>query len=292
MSLLKSFTGVSTETVTFRKNVSAIEININSVLAGGTLDINNFLMSIYIQSTKKSKRLTFHEVAHAIDIAECSTMFKGRRIILTKLVVPTVDTTVPSASQKLLFPTLITNAKMQIDLTDGLFGVQTDGQDDIIIEFSNLDTNARYEITGVEEDANGVEAELKAYKYDILSTKQERNSKFSAVNINRFAVERSLSFDSVEIGFKDGTNIKLSQQDLDGQAEDTFGNCYETETFLAGANIFTDLMLSTHVKARPERNFIIPMSGNELYMQVNVKEVSGSVSSLRVISVTEQNLHA
>lgn len=288
MALIKTITGVTKASVDFRKNVTAIQVIMTDSL--GALDINAPKMIAYISSTKRSKRVTFFETSNMIDVAEVATLYKDRRITLNQGTNLTVDTSAPNPNAPLIFAAKLFASRFQLDFTDGNHGIQIDGTDDIILELSDLVATTTYEIHSVEVDGNGNDSDLLCYKYDVLSTKQEHNAKFLCDGkIERFAVEKGLGFDSIEVGYKDGSNVKLSPQDLDLQSNDSFGDCYETNSILLGAGF--NVLPVTFIESAPRRNYVIPLHGGEAYMQVNVLQVAGVVPSLRVIAVSEQHLH-
>jgi hypothetical protein len=256
----------------------------------GLLDINTPKMIAYISSTKRSKRVTFYETSNMIDVAEVATMYKDRRITLSQGTTLTVDTTVANVANPVIMAPKFVGCRFQLDFTDGNHGIQIDGTDDIILELSDLVATTTYEIHSVEVDGNGNDVDLMCYKYDVLSTKQEHNAKFLCDGkIERFAVEKAIGFDSIEIGYKDGSNVKLSPQDLDLMSNDSFGDCYETNSILLGAGL--TIIPTTFIESAPRRNYVIPLHGVESYMQVNILQVGGVVPSLRVIAVSEQHLH-
>lgn len=291
MSLIKSITGVAKDTVTFRKNVSAIEIQIER-LAGAAIDIVTPNIEMYIVNTKKSKRVTFCPRVRMIDLAELSTTNRERVIICEGQAVLSAGAVAALGDiPQLTMAPKIQNCYMQIDLTDGVNGVEINGDDDIVIELSELDLTTKYVLRAVEEDDvdnahKGFElGEVVAYKYEVLSTKQEQNARFTTKGIQRFAIDRTAAFESVEIGFKDGSNKKLTVEDIDGQARDTFGKVYHTEY-----NFAPDLgsVKLTHDELIPRSNVVIPVDEDMTYLQVNSVMVGGVYVAVRVIAQSEQ----
>lgn len=290
--IIKSITGVTQDTLTFRKNVSALQIRMTHAKE---VDYTTPQLEAWVNNTKKSKRVTFFPKSHIIDLVELGTILRERRI--SRYALLAAEVTVTGNAETVAVQTIpkIYSVTMQVDLTDGSNGVQIDGSDDITLEITGLDAATTYEIRSVEEheifvtkDANGVPipVPVHAYDYEMLATKGERTAKFPAQGFERFAIEIANGFNSIEIGYQDGSNVKMEALDLNLLSADSFGTCYETRYLVpkvGGGNVaLTDELY------QPERNYVIPLDGSESYIQINVDEVAGAVPSLRVIALHEQ----
>lgn len=294
MSLIKIINGVLKDSVSFRKNVSAVELIISKAGKVG-IDLTTPVVECYISNTKKTNRLKFFPRVRVIDLVELNTELKERviylsgQLSLTSTVVdPMSGPIVIGAPINIVATRVINKATVQIDLTDGANGVEISGDDDIILELDGLDAGTTYELRAIEEqDKVSIEGHpMLAYQYEVLSTKQEQNARFDVTGVNRFAIDRSAAFDSIELGFKDGSNKKLSLEDIDQQARDTFGRVYLTNMELPVGD--GEMIQVINEELVPRQNCIIPVSSDMLFMQVNSRPVGGAFVSVRVIAQKEQ----
>lgn len=284
MSLIKIINGKTKDSVSFRKNVSGVELIITKAIG---IDLNTPVVECYISNTKKTNRLKFFPRVRVIDLVELNTELKERVIFLKGQ----LTCVVPDAAEATLygaFTRTITKATVQIDLTDGSNGVEISGDDDIILELDGLDADTTYQLRAIEEqDKVSIDGhQMLAYQYEVLSTKQEQNARFDVSGVNRFAIDRSAAFDSIELGFKDGSNKKLSLEDIDQQARDTFGRVYLTSMELPVGD--GEMIQVINEELVPRQNCIIPVSSDMLFMQVNSIPVGGAFVSVRVIAQKEQ----
>ncbi len=292
MSKIISIVGLTEKTFTFRKNVSAVQIIAISGDGGYAVDIDTPKIVIYTSNINKAKAKTFTEKTSIVDLAEFGTMHRQRCITLGGLMVPV---TIPKPGA--LFDNIVTSARLQVDLTDGVNGIQPLDGDDVTIELSELNPLTTYNVYAVEEDdvnlkdvnGNVIRVKVQGYKYELLSTKQEATSKLTDLKgVERLAIEKHAQFNSVEVGFKDGTNIKYTPTDLQLDTYDSFGDCYETNLVYYTS---TGIDFLTKVEKEPRRNWVIPIDERVSYVQLNIDSVIGITPSIRVIALRTQVLN-
>ncbi len=304
MSKIQIVTGVTEASVKFRKNVSAIQV----IMTGDfvtTLDYTTPKAVIYLSNTSKAKHITFFDKTNIIDLLELGVLFRERTISLFGSVGLVADTSLAVGTiTPIQGKRIIGELRGQVDLTNGANGIQPLDGDDVVIELTNLNAANIYEFYAVEEDdINTIDANnnivrplAHAFKYHTVSTNGERNYKVTDVSgITRIAVEKNTSFDSIEVGFKDGTNIKLDPIDLRLEQYDSFGDCYETSLVIPGITL-GDVQMISAIDKETKRNWIVPIDEKVKYVQINVNEVVAggvtTVPSLRVISIREQVTNA
>jgi hypothetical protein len=288
MSLIKIVTGVTKETVTFQKNVSAIEV-IMSKNTGVNLDVPT--VEIYLMNTKNSVTTKFSPRLAIKALFEMGSVWKDRFIYREGSVAGTVTVTGNAETTVVDFAPVIKKVIGQIDLTDGNNGIEM-GKDDLCyLNLDGLDATTTYEFRAIEEadvDNNHEgyqKGDVIGYEYALNSTKQEQNAKFSTKGVVRFAVERSAAFESIEIGHKHGA-IRFGIADLDQQMRDSFGDVYKTEYTIPGS---TEDLNVTGLKDIPESWLIIPVnSETDEYMQINSIQVGGVYTAINVIVLREQ----
>lgn len=279
MSRIKQITGVESDVIQFRKNVSALHfVVMGSVesLSGPTFAVDfitDIIAECFISNTTKGKRVTFFPRMRLMDLVEISTENKERIIEVTAI---SVNDPIKG------FITTPYKFEFQLDLTDGANGIEIGGDDDVFLKLDGLKQYGIYTVMAVEESdvdnshkGFGI-GEVIAYDYQSLSTKQEKNAKFSTQGKLRMAIPVASAFKSLDITFKNGSRKTLEIEDIAQQMRDSFGTCYETNTQLQGIKI-------TAIEKLPRLNHVIPLSDDMTYVQLNVDEVLGTVPSLPIL---------
>lgn len=276
MSKIKQITGLQSDVIQFRKNVSALHFIVSGKDVSGASAvayINEIISECFISNTTKGKRVTFFPRMKLMDLVEISTENKER--IIEVSATSNNDPSLGFISDPYQF-------EFQLDLTDGVNGIEIGGDDDVFLKLDGLMPFGIYTINAIEEsDVDNMHngfgvGEVVAYDYQSLSTKQEKNAKFSTLGKLRMAIPVYSAFQSLDITFKNGSRKTLEIADIKQQMRDSFGVCYETNTQLGGIHI-------TASEKIPRLNYVIPLSDDMTYVQVNVDEVSGSVPSLPIL---------